>query len=247
MQTTSIVRLIATISVVYFTCACHQVPQLAPRLISPEDNVGDDFWLAAPYVAVVKITSTDLQGPRQPVFQGGPKVLQLVRFQANVEDVIKGDLPNKAIAFFFFAKADQKPYYFLDRGRRYIVSLRSEGGVLRSWADATQLAIWVHSGSHDQKEPPLEAGPSTTIAYILLTPGANCDLKEFENTLRLPRYGDPGYVNDRLKRLELSADRELSDAACLTAATIFWHRPNLSAWNKLCGAPTAGRAEQQRA
>jgi hypothetical protein len=151
-----------------------------------------------------------------------------VRFVANIENTIKGDLPDKTVTFFFFAKVDQNPTYYLDPGKRYIVSLRSEGEVLRSWADASQLKIWVHSGSHNQKDLPTALGPSTTIAYILLTPGADCDLHEFENNLGgWPPYAsdDPGYLNQRLKQLQLHPDQAVRDSACMAAATMFGHHP----------------------
>ncbi|MGD0869843.1 MAG: hypothetical protein ABSB88_09855 [Bryobacteraceae bacterium] len=218
-------KFFVTLAALGSLAACSRVPKLRPRLILQGEEVGDEFWLTAPCVAVVKITSANLQGPREPFFQGAPKTLQLVKFVANVENVIKGDLPGKEIAFFFFAKADQNPTYYLDPGKRYIVSLRNEGGVWRSFADATQLKIWVRSGSHNQKDLPLELGPEATIAYIQLTPGADCDLHDFGMALGWPRYGDPRYVNQRLKELELSPNRELRDSACLETATMFWHRP----------------------
>lgn len=228
---TTVTRLVASIIVLGSLAGCHRAPELRPRLILQGENVGNEFWLAAPYVAAVKIVHADLQGPPEPIFQGGPRTLQLVRFVANVENMIKGDLPTKTITFFFFAKLDQNPPYFLDPGKRYIVSLRNEGGVLRSWADASQLKIWVHSGSHNQKDLPLDLGPAATIAYILLTPGADCDLREFGNTVGWASYsasysyGDPAYLNERLKELQRSPDRALRDSACLATATMFWIRP----------------------
>ncbi|MGP8247152.1 MAG: hypothetical protein ACLQVN_21880 [Bryobacteraceae bacterium] len=74
--------------------------------------------------------------------------------------------------------------------------------MLRTRADATQLRIWVHSGAHSQKDLPLELGPATAIAYILLTPGADRDLSDFAHFLDWPPYwyGDPAYVNQRLEQ-----------------------------------------------
>jgi hypothetical protein len=189
--------------------------------------MGGEFWLAAPYVVAVKIISANLQGSPQPIFQGGPRTLQLIKFKADVDNVIKGDLQDKTITFFFFAKLDQKPSYYLDPGKRYIVSLRSEAGVLRSWADATQLNIEVHSGSHNEQDLPLELGPAVTIAYILLTPGTDFDLDAFRYSLGWPpySYGGPRYVNERLKQLQLHSNRNMRDSACLATASMFWHRP----------------------
>jgi hypothetical protein len=216
-------KIIAAVVALSFFTGCRS-PGLTPRLILQADPVGREFWLAAPYVLVVKIVNASEQGSPEPIFHGGPKTLQLVKFDASVENLIKGDLP-RDITFFFFAKLDQKPNYYLDPGKRYIVSLRSEAGALRSWADATQLMIKVRSGAHSQKGLPLELGPDATIAYILLTPGSDVDLREFGNSLTWPYYGDPAYVNQLLKQLELSPDRSLRDSACLSTASMFWIRP----------------------
>jgi len=199
---------------------------LRPRLILQGEPVGDEFWLAAPYIAAVTIANSNLDGPAQPIFEGGPKTLQLMKFVANVDNVIKGDLRSKTITFYFFAKLDQNPNYYLYPGRRYIVSLRHEGGVLRSWTDATQLKVEVHSGLHRQQDLPLDLGPGTAIAYILLTPGRDCDLSEFEANIRWPSsYGEPGYVSERLRELQLNANPGIRDSACLAAARMFGHRP----------------------
>ncbi|HEX5431887.1 MAG TPA: hypothetical protein VFW83_07975 [Bryobacteraceae bacterium] len=208
--------------------ACNRnTPDLRPRLILQGENVGGEFWLQAPDIAVVKIVRASLEGPREPIFQGGPDDLQLAKFDANVENVIKGDLQPGTISFFFFAKTDQNPNYYLDPGKRYVVSLRREGNILRSWADPTQLKIEVHSGSHRQEDLPRGRGPATTIAYILLTPGADANIEDFEKHLNWPpnSYGGPKYVYERLKELETSPNRGLREAACIAAATMFWYRP----------------------
>ena len=160
-------------------------------------------------------------------FPGGPKTLRLIRFVASVENVIKGRLPAKMITFFFFAKLDQNPTYYLYPGRRYIISLRNEGGVFRSWADARQLKIEIHSGAHEQRHLPLDLGPRRAITYILLTPGPDCSLHEFASTLDWPRLSpdDPSYVNERLRKLEFHPDREVRESACFAEAVMFWHRP----------------------
>jgi hypothetical protein len=99
--------------------------------------------------------------------------------------------------------------------------------VMRSFADASQLKVEVHSGSHYQKDLPLASGPLETITYILLTPGYNCSLHDFASALDWPPFSssDPGYVNDRLQALQLSPDRDVRDSACLASARMFWYRP----------------------
>jgi hypothetical protein len=160
----SITWLVLTAVMFASVSGCNRAPELRPRLILQAEPVGDEFWLAAPYIVAVKIIRADLQGSREPIYQGGPKTLQLMKFDALVENVLQGDLPNnQAISFFFFANADQNPTYYLDPGKRYIVALRSEGGILRSFADATQLKIEIHSGSHNQRDLPLESGLRRTF------------------------------------------------------------------------------------
>jgi len=227
MQPSPLMQFVTAILIIISLAGCHRARELRPRLILHGEPVGDDFWLSAPYILAVKIVSADPQGSPEPIYQGGPKTLQLIKYEAIVDNVIKGDLPNKNIAFFFFDKLDQRPRYQLRPGNRYITSLRDEGGILRSFADARQLKIEVNSGSHDQKDLPLALGPATTIAYILLTPGSDCDLQLFATTLRWPPISSvgPQYVNERLKQLQLNSDQYLRDTACEIAATIFWHRP----------------------
>ena len=224
MQRITAKVVVAIIALVYVT-GCHRAPDLSPRLILQGEPVGREFWLDAPSVLVVKILRADLEGSRRPIYPGGPKSLQLVKFIANVENALKGDLPVHTVSFFFFVNVDLKPRYYLDPGKRYIVSLRREGGVLRSFADASQLDIEVHSGAHRQEDLPLDLGLETTIAYILLTPGAGFDPTDFENFLFWPPYGEPGYINQRLKELLSHPDRSVRDSACITSAKIFWHRP----------------------
>jgi hypothetical protein len=191
------------------------------------ENVGDNFWLAAPYILAIKIISATPDRSPEPIFQGGPKTLQLIRFSADVENVIKGDISLKRITFFFFVKLDQNPNYYLDPGKRYIVSLRREGKLFRSWADASQLKIEVYSGTHDQTSLPLALGPGATIAYILLTPGPGCDIRVFENHLGWPPHSSaaPEYVDSLLKQLQTHPDPVLSASACIAAARTFGNRP----------------------
>jgi len=243
----AITRLALGILIVATLSSCRRAPEFTPRLILQGEEVGGEFWLSAPYIAVVKINKAILRGPREAAFRGGPKTLQLLQFDAELENTIKGDLRNGKITFYFFLKLDQKPTYYLDPGKRYIISLRSEGHVLRSWADGTQLKIEVHSGSHQQKDLPLALGPAVTIAYILLTPGTDCDISTFANTLDWPPYsfGGPAYVNERLKQLQLSPDPTLSDSACIAAAAMFWHHPECLAKALHSADGTIRRAAQQ--
>jgi hypothetical protein len=226
MSSPLMLRAIVALLIISVQAACGEAA-LRPRLVLHEEPVGDDFWFAAPYVLVVRIISADTAGPRESIYHGGPKTLQLVKFLANVENTIKGNLPDKTITFFFFTKIDQNPNYYLDPGKRYVVSLRSEGDVLRSWADATQLKIEIRSGAHSQQDLPLNLGPSTTIAYLLLTPGTDYDPDVFRRSLAWPPYShaSPEYVQERLMLLQRHSNRLISDSACVASASMFWYHP----------------------
>jgi hypothetical protein len=207
---------------------CGTAPDLRPRLILAGDPVTPEFyWHAAPYVAVVKVTRADLVGPRQAEYVGGPKTLQLVKFSADVENVIKGDLRAGATSFYYFVKDDERNSFYLDPGERYIVSLRREGSVLRSWTDASQLKIKVFSGVHEQKELPLDGDVKATIQYILLTPGSQCDLRVFAETIGqgLSYYGNPREDHRYIERLEAHPSRSVREWACIAEASHWWYRP----------------------
>lgn len=209
--------------------ACRLQPNLTPRLIVESEHVGREFWLGAPYVAAVKIIRADMQGGRQSMFQGGPKSLQLVKFDARIENTIRGELPTETISFYFFAYLDQKHDYYLHPGKRYVISLRSEGGVLRSLADGTQLAIEVYSGTHNQQDLPLNLGPEAAIAYIRLTPGVDLDLDNFKHHLDgtwAPSDGSPKYVYERLRALLKYPDPTVGDEACIAMEVMVGQRPN---------------------
>lgn len=205
-----------------------QEPVLQPRVVPPRRGL-QDFWLSAPEVLVVKIVNFELKGPRRKFSSKGGVILQLINFNAEVENVLKGSGVGNNINFYFFAKPDQKQQQFLSPGKRYIVSLRKEGKVLRSFSDGSQLALEVHSGRHDQPTP-ADLGLYETIAYILLTPGSDFDLQKFsyflpESVAHALDYASPKYIATPLSQLQVSSDDALRDLGCITLAQYFWFRP----------------------
>jgi len=202
-----------------------------PRLILRGEHVGREFYLAAPYIAVVKITNFAFLSKLNGTSEHPPTGLALVRYDAVVENTIRGTFPTPSISFYFFMDFDQKPLYDFQPGERYIVSLRKDGGVFRSWSDATQLKIEVDSGSHNQQDLPLQLGPEATIAYILITPGNDLildddHLGEYQNALM--RYGDdilavPTYAYELVKNLQKHADPRVRSALCRGISWLFTH------------------------
>jgi hypothetical protein len=200
-----------------------------PRLIIEGEPVGRDFYLSAPYIAVVKIAGFAFVGPLNATSKRPPTGLGLVRYDAIVENTIRGRFQTPSISFYFFMNFDQKHPYDFRPGERYIVSLRTEGGVFRSWSDATQLKIEVDSGSHNQQDLPLQLGPEATIAYILITPGNDLPMDKYHldgyqiGLLRNDEYvlAVPKYAYDLLTNLQKHGDPRVRRAACWAGAVIF--------------------------
>jgi len=78
-------------------CSCRRQPDLVPRLIIEGEPVGRDFYLSAPYIAVVKILKQTAVGPRKAIAEGEPKDFALVRYDAIVENTIRGKFPTPNI------------------------------------------------------------------------------------------------------------------------------------------------------
>lgn len=207
---------------------CSRDLNLHPRILRQTEPVSSGFWLSAPHVLVITIRTAVLKTSYESP-QDKQAVLQLVEFTADVENVISGQPVGREVRFYFFVDPSQRPRYWLSPKQRYIVSLRRDGKVLRSMADVKQLAIPVHSGRHEQATLPSDASPGRKIAYLLLTPGIDCDISRFIQHLalwELDDYAPEQYVFLLMKRLQTHSDRRLRDAACLATAKGFWFRPS---------------------
>ena len=193
------------------------------------EPVGRDFYLAAPYIAVVKITNFAFVSTIKATAERPPTGLALVRYDAIVENTIRGTFPTPGISFYFFMNFDQKHPYDLRPGEHYIVSLRKDGGFFRSWSDATQLKIEVDSGSHNQQDLPLQLGPEATIAYILITPGNDLPLDHLDGyQIGLMRNEDdilavPKYAYKLAKNLQKDADPRVRGALCRGISGLLSH------------------------
>jgi hypothetical protein len=210
-------------------CSCHRQPGLVPRLIIEGEPVGREFYLSAPYIAVVKITKFAFVDTIKATAEHPPEGLALVRYDAIVENTIRGTFPTSSISFYFFMNFDQKHRYDFQPGEHYIVSLRKDGGVFRSWSDATQLKIEVDSGSHNQQDLPLQLGPEATIAYILITPGNDLPMDQshldgYQSEL-MRASGDiqavPKYSYELLTNLQKHGDPRVGGVACFAIWFLF--------------------------
>jgi len=208
-------------------------------LILEGEPVGREFYLSAPYIAVVKITNFAFVGTIKATSERPPTGLALVRYDAIVENTIRGNFPTPSISFYFFLNFDQKHWYDFHPGERYIVSLRKDGGVFRSWSDATQLKIEVDSGSHNQQDLPLQLGPEATIAYILITPGNDLPLDHLDGyQIGLMRNEDdilavPKYAHELVTNLRKHGDPRVRGAVCRGVSSLFL--------NDLTNCPTSDK------
>ena len=81
-----------------------QDPHLYPRIVLPGDGVGAAFWLLAPQIALVRIQRAEWTGPDLEITPPQKMVVRLVRVDAVVENVIRGDVEEGPRRFYFFAE-----------------------------------------------------------------------------------------------------------------------------------------------
>lgn len=212
---------------------------------------GVQLGMDAPYVAVIRVLDAGPQGPRLPLDQHGPKTVQLVRCVANVENAIRGELKPGPITIYFFANLGPSPDYMFTPGERYITALRRDGDTWRSWTDGQQMLIHVFSGSHEQETLPLDRGPWTAVAYILLTPTADYAKDDFftrnlsGNEIYFSQAG-PLYVRERFREMEKSKDPAIRDWGCLADSSIGrYHPPCLDSLVNSQDAEIRAAAEQR--
>jgi hypothetical protein len=211
-----------------------QIPHLTPRVIMPGDSVGPSFWLLAPQIIVVSVKSANWLGPAIEITPPQRAVVRLVRVDGEVENIIQGELPKGPIQFYFFANTTSKDgyttiKYWLTPGRRYVVFLREEAGVLRTMADLAPPKIQVLSGRHDQiatGKSPSDLGRA--ILHIALTPTGDYD-KVFASGIQqtvssILEFVAPSDLARSLRILLTHPDRAIQDQACLTIAREFRYR-----------------------
>src|SRR5690348_10094021 len=107
--------------------AAYTQPQLHPRLILPGEGPGPSFWLRAPIIAIVTISDAQWVGPEIDITPPRKLVVRRVSVDAQVENVIQGELSTGPLRFYFFTNSlsPNKGYTTLlswfDPGKRYVV------------------------------------------------------------------------------------------------------------------------------
>jgi len=220
------------------TLLCAQPPRLQPRVILPGEGVGSQFWLLAPDIAIVTVSQAERLGPSIEVTPSQNLSVQMVMIDAEVEIVIQGDLATGPLRFYFFTNTltpdvgYTTPLSWFDPGKRYVVFLRQDGGVLRTMADLTEPNIRIRSGHRvTLPMPPLRPSrndPATVIASVALTPAADYE-KDFASSIedtfgRLLIITNPGKIAPFLRELLAHPDPAIRQRACLSLATNFSYR-----------------------
>lgn len=218
--------------------ALAEPPHLQPRIVLPGEGVGSFFWLLAPSIAIVTVNSAERLGPDIEITPPKELVVHLVAVDAKVESVIQGDLPKGPVRFYFFTNTlipnvgYTTPLLWFEPGRRYVVFLRQDGGILRTMADVTEPNIRIRSGHRDALAPPssrpLKNDPAALIVSAALTPSEDYE-KGFASSIgdtfgQLLRITTPSKVAPLLRRLLLHPDQEIREWACLSLTTGFSYR-----------------------
>ena len=204
------------------------MPQLQPRIILPGEGLTGLFWSLAPNIAIVTITDARRAGPDIEVTPG-KFVVHLVQVNAQVENVLKGDLTPGTARFYFFTNSlianvgYTTPLSWFEPGYRYAVFLRDDGGVFRTMADLTEPNIPIRSGRHAAYPSTvadlLRRDPGAAIAALALSPSVDHE-KGFatgiEDTYaRLLLIASSRKLAGLLRQLLTNPDREIREQACL--------------------------------
>jgi len=234
-----------------------QGPHIYPRVLLPSDAVGDGFWLSAPNIAVVRVDTVEWIGPEIEITAPQELVVRLVSVAADVENVIKGTLPAGRIQFYVFANTlSQNGYHtvlaWMEKGARYVVFLRNDGGALRTMADVASGSIRIWSGRHDvipaSQRDSARQDPGATIAFLALTPSAAAVRGFGANVQRtsdaVAQFAPPKEVAALLRNLLTHGDANVRTQACLTLSRNFSYRdPCLSVLLASTDGPTRQQAE----
>jgi hypothetical protein len=196
-------------------CSCHR-PQFQPRESAGPLAVSE-LIQRADGIIVGTISGLEIAAkPRQA------ECYVLVRAKVVVENVLKGNIPERTVDYYYFgpACAIMGPTEVLHTGSRYILFLRREQGSWRAIADYWRNTLPVDSGRHP-RDFTVGKRIEEAIAEILLIPGDRYSASTFAGAIQTQAtpiartlIGQDG--TDRLARLLLShPDIGIRAAACL--------------------------------
>jgi len=147
--------------------------------------------------------------------------MQLHRITVHVENVLKGDAPQRTIPVYYFSYAGpsygSEPLIFGREPSRRIFWLRMDGGRHRIACDGFNCALDIMSGAHPGVTMTPGESIDRVIAELLLTRGEGpIDDHQFARQLDrgVPDRGDEDYVVEKLGHLAVTEANETKYAAC---------------------------------
>jgi len=211
-----------------------QPPTLVPRVLLPGEGVGSSFWLTAPYIGVIAVRSTDWIGDPVEITPPGELVVRLVRVDAEVESVVKGELQKGPLQFYFFVNVPSANGYntylsWFEPGRRYVAFLRRDGENFRTMTDLVTMNIRIRSGRHSEdlaiQSEPVGTNPGFEIAYATLTPSADYEpgfAENIDNALEeAQEFSSPGQAFKMMRKLLVHPDDSIREHACMSLMSTY--------------------------
>lgn len=201
--------------VVVLELSCSSAPQLTPQPPVTE-SLPYSRLASIPSIAVgTVVANTTVGNPRQVAWNRG-EPLQLYCVTVNIENVLRGSVPQGRTSIYYFAdygvKAGPPRLGMANTGGTWHISdheiffLWRDGGVLRTTCDCLHgCAVPVRTGAHrDYRPNPAEPMPHVLVD-ILLTQGEGCSPEQMANAIdrAAPEaYGwDPEYTIAKIERL----------------------------------------------
>ena len=179
---------------------------------------------AAPVIVLGRVLDVKEIGQPQRS-NGDPRIkTQLTRINIDVEEVIKGALPDVPVQFFYFTYSAENDgdlgvprRYCPHAGQRRIYFLKPWEDTYRSVGDVTDYTLPVSSGMH-VKGLCQGKGPGCCIAELLLVPGKDLDSYWFVADLIQAEYAaetlcSQRVARDLMQKLTQNPDQRISDRA----------------------------------
>jgi len=147
--------------------------------------------------------------------------LQLHRVTVHIENVIRGDVPERDITLYYFAfeflNTSHHPLIFGRSPSRRLIAMRRDGGVYRAAVDGWNCAPRIVTGAHPDYKP--DPGASTTEyeAALSLTRGKGpVEDSEFAEAIRMSAGAVPDRSTvEKLGRLVVTESGKVRNAACV--------------------------------
>jgi len=203
--------------------SCTRVPRLRPY----DEGTNNQYLLTAPLIVVGLVERDELVGKPVPSPPHAP--LQLHKVTVHVENVLKGAMPERTIAVYYFTFANLNVGFriliFHREPVRRVLWLRKDNGVYRTACDWQNCTVWITSGSHPGYKPDPNASLDQTLVDLTLTRGEGpVDNHRFAEELDqfVGRAGLDGYTIEKLRHLALTESPEVKNKAC-TDLWIYGH------------------------